>query len=126
MFISASTFFSLPVLQDDDVAVLVAEIDLAVDDDRRAPDRREQVVHPVRLPRLGVEAVEEPAEVGDVDEAVGDRRRRDRPADLVEVPDPAALGDVAALGRVDRVEVADALAVLRVLPVGDVDAVVDR
>ena len=89
MFISASTFFSLPCLQDDDVAVLVAEVDLAVDDERRAPDRGEQVVRPVVLAGLGVEAVEEAAEVGDVEQAVGDRGGRDRAADLVEVPDPA-------------------------------------
>ena len=42
------------------------------------------------------------------------------------MPDPAALGDVAALGRVDGVEVADALAVLGILAVGDVDDVVRR
>ena len=35
------------------------------------------------------------------------------------------LGDVAALGAVDRVDVADAFAVLRILPVRDVDDVVD-
>ena len=82
---------------------------------------RRQVVHPVLLPGLRVEAVEEAAEVGDVDQAVGDRRRRDRAADLVEVEDQAGLGDVAALGRVDGVEVADAFAVLGILAVGDVD-----
>ena len=38
------------------------------------------------------------------------------------MPDAAGLRDVAALGRVDRVEVADAFAVLGILAVGDVDA----
>ena len=69
-------------LQHDDVAVLVAEIDLAVDHHRRAPDRGEDVVRPVDLAGLRVEAVQEAAEVGDVDQAVGNRRRRDRAADL--------------------------------------------
>ena len=83
-------------------------------------------MRPVLLAGVRVEAVEVAAEVGDVDQAVGDGGRRDRAADLVEVPDAAALRDVAALGRVDRVEVADAFAVLRILSVGDVDAVLDR
>jgi hypothetical protein len=78
-------------------------------------------VRPVDLAGLRVEAVQEAAEVGDVDEAVLDRRRRDRAADLVVVPDQPGLRDVAALGGVDAVHVADAFAVLRILAVGDVD-----
>ena len=89
MFISARTFFSLPCAMHDDVAVLVAEVDLAVDDEWRRPDGGEHVVRPVLLTGLRVEAVEVAAEVGDVDEAVGDRGRRDRSADLVELPDRA-------------------------------------
>src|SRR5688572_32465375 len=47
--------------------------------------------------------------------SVGDRDRRNRSADFLEVKDPAGLGDVAALGAVNRVEVPDPLAVLRIL-----------
>ena len=89
MFCSDTTLNVLPCSQHGDVAVLVAEIDLVVDDHRRAPDRREHVVRPVRLAGLEIEAVQEAAEVGEVDQAVLDRRRRDRAADLVEVPDHA-------------------------------------
>ena len=77
----------LAVLDHGDVAVLVAEVDLVADQHRRAPDRREHVVRPVRLAGLEIEAVQEAAEVGEVDQAVLDRRGRDRSADLVEVPD---------------------------------------
>jgi hypothetical protein len=37
------------------------------------------------------------------------------------VPDESGFGDVAALGGVDAVEVADAFAMFGVLPIGDVD-----
>ena len=77
------------------------------------------------LPVLSVEAVQEAAEVGEVDQAVLDRRGGDRAADLVEVPELPALRDVAALGGVDRVGVADAFAVLRILAVRDVDDVLE-
>ena len=69
--------------------------------------------------------MQEAAEVGDVDKAIGDGRGRNGAADLVEVPDATALGDVAALGGVDGVEVPDAFAVLGILAVGDVDAVLE-
>jgi len=59
--------------------------------------------------------MEEAAVVRIVDDTVLDGGGRDRAPDLVEVPDAARLRDVAALGRVDRVEVARPLAVLRVL-----------
>ena len=39
------------------------------------------------------------------------------------MPHQPGLGDIAALGRVDRVEMALAFAVLRILSVGDVDLV---
>src|SRR6516165_10039307 len=80
-------------------------------------------MHPVLLPGFGVEAMEEATEVGDVHQAVYDGGRRDRPSDLVEVPDAAALGDVSSLGCVDRIEMSDAFTMLGVLAVGDVDAV---
>ena len=41
----------------DDFAVFVADIDLAVSDQRRSPDGRVHVIHPVGLTRLGVQAV---------------------------------------------------------------------
>ena len=125
MFISASTFFSLACATIDDVAVLVAEVHLAVGHEGRAPHGGEHVMRPVQLTGLGVEAVEVAAEVGDVHQAVGDGGCRNRSADLVEVPEPARLCDVAAFGGVDRVEVTDALAVLGVLSVGDIDDVLD-
>ena len=56
----------------------------------RGPDRGEHVVGPVDGAGLGVERVQEAAEVGDVDDAVLDRGGRDRAADLVVVPDAAA------------------------------------
>src|SRR5207244_3134586 len=65
----------------------------------------------------------EAAEVRNVEQTVRDRRRRDRSADLVVMPDAAGGRDVAALGRVDAVQVADTLTVLRILTVSDVDAV---
>jgi hypothetical protein len=40
----------------------------------------------VRLAGLHIEAVQEAAEVGEVDQAVIERRGRNRPPDLVEVP----------------------------------------
>ena len=60
MLFSAITFIVLSACEDGDVAVLVAEIDLAVDHHRRAPDRREHVVRPERLAGLDVEACRKP------------------------------------------------------------------
>src|SRR5262249_54923552 len=102
---------------------LVAEIDLSIHDERRAPDRGEYVVRPVLLPRFCVETVQKAAEIWDVYQPVHDRCRRNRSPDLVELPDAAALRNVAAFGRIDAIEVAHALAMLRILAVGDVDAV---
>src|SRR6058998_508810 len=119
----AEDFLFLARLQDGDVAVLVAQIHLAIDHQRRTPDGGEHVVRPVLLTGLRVETVQEAAEVGHVQEAVDDGCRRNRSADLVELPHLAALRDVAALGGVDAIEVADALTVLRILAVADVHAV---
>ncbi|MDE2978228.1 MAG: hypothetical protein OXU63_12000, partial [Acidobacteriota bacterium] len=54
-------------LQDDDVAVLVAEVDLAVRDEGRTPDRGEGVVRPEMLSGLDVQHVEEAAQIRDVE-----------------------------------------------------------
>src|SRR2546425_11098482 len=67
--------------------------------------------------------MEKTAEVRNVHEAVGDRRGGNRPADLVEGPHAPRLRDVAALGRVDAVEVTDAFAMLGILAVADIDAI---
>src|SRR5262249_17954916 len=65
------------------------------------------------------EAMQEAAEIGIEEQIVVNGARRNRTADLVVVPDTTALGDVAALCGIDRVQMADALAVLGILPVGD-------
>ena len=88
-----------------------------------APNCGEQIVRPVNLAGLRIERVQKAAEVSLVNDAVFDRRRGDRAANLVVVPDHSGLGDVAALGGVDAVHVADAFAVFRILAVGDVDLV---
>ena len=110
-----------------DVAVLVAEVDLAVGHEGRAPDRGEDVVRPEVLAGLGVE--------GSRGSPRG-RRRRAMPSAIATVEmvrwksspprcqTTALLGDVAVLDGVDRPEVADALAVLGVLADADVDLVV--
>ena len=59
-------------LEDGDVAIFVANVDLAVGDHRRAPARRQHVVRPVWLAGFHVDAVNEPAEVGDHEQAVLD------------------------------------------------------
>src|SRR5262245_38844753 len=53
---------------DNDVAVFIAEIDLAVDDEGRGPDGGKHVVRPVLLTGLLVETVQVPAEIRDEDE----------------------------------------------------------
>ena len=58
--------------EDIDIAVLVSYIDLAVGDKGRTPYRSKGVVGPVVLSGLGVEAVDETAQVGCVEQAVAD------------------------------------------------------
>src|SRR5262249_17915653 len=101
------------------------QIDLAVDHHRRAPDSRQHIMDPVRLSGFGVQTMEEAAEVGIEDQPVVYRAGRDGAADFVVVPDLPGLGDVAALGSVDRIQVSDSLAVLRILTVRHVNNVSD-
>src|SRR5262249_9178537 len=65
-----------------------------------------------------------PAEVRIEDHPIGYRSGRNRPANLVVVPDPPALGYVAAFGTIDAVQVSDAFTMFRVLAVGDIHFVV--
>ena len=59
--------------EDGDVAILVANVHLFFDNHGRAPRRGEHVVHPVDFARFGVEAMEQAAEVGDVQHVVFNR-----------------------------------------------------
>ena len=110
-------------LEDVDVAVLVADVDLAVDDERRGPHGREAGRASSTPGRSSRRGMQEAAEVRDVDETVGDRPPskwsggscrtwKTRPVCVMS----------PRLVRVDRVEMADAFAVLGVLAVADVDA----
>ena len=76
-------------------------------------------------PGARVQRVQEAGQVGGVDDAVVDGHGGDGAVEVVAaaVPDHALAGDVAVLGGVDGPEVADALAVLRVLAHADVDLV---
>src|SRR2546426_9582740 len=74
---------------------------------------------PVGLAGVHVQAVQEAAEVGIEQQPVVDGAGRNRAADFVVMPEAAKVSDVAALGRVNRVEVPDSLTVLWVLPVGN-------
>src|SRR5205807_3035169 len=107
------------------VAILVSAIDLAVGDERRAPHVRLHVVRPVKLPRLGVEAMNEAGEIADQQQTSVrvNRDRRDAAVDFVVAPDFAGLRDVAGPGRVNAGQDADAFAVFRVLANRDVNAV---
>src|SRR5687767_14193429 len=67
-------FLLAPVLEDRDVAILVAQVYLAIDDQWRAPHCRKHVVLPDLLAGLQIDAVEETTEVRVIDEAVLDRR----------------------------------------------------
>src|SRR5206468_9929424 len=78
-----------PGRQDQQRAVLVAGVDLAVGEQRRAPDAGLRVELPDFLAAGRVEAVNESGEVGDVDQAVGDRGGGDGTVDLVVAPDGA-------------------------------------
>src|SRR6266568_2522598 len=116
-------FELLSCRQDDEVAVLGAHIHLPVRDERGGPDVTLRVVHPVWFAGLRIQAVDIAAEVGHVNEAIGDRGSRKRVHDLAITPDGAGLGDVPALGDVDAGEIAEPLAMLRVLPDRHIDPV---
>src|SRR5262245_53909876 len=111
--------------QNRDVTILVAEIYLPVYDHRRAPHRGKHVVNPKDLSCLCVQAVQEAAEIRIEQHSIKDRPGRNRSADLVILPNYAALGDVSSFGGVDAVEMPYAFSVLRVLSVGNVDFVVE-
>ena len=84
------------MLEDRDVAILVADVDLAVHDQRRAPRSGKHVVDPMALAGLGIEAVEQAAVVGDVEDVVLDRHAAQRAVhDFVEV-------DLAVAVFIDR------------------------
>ena len=53
------------------VAVLVAHIDLVIDDERRSPDRGQGVVRPMSFPCFGIEAMHEAGHVGGDHQPVG-------------------------------------------------------
>src|SRR5262245_18971959 len=55
------------VLEDPDLAVLGAQVDLAVDPVGRAPDGSLDVVYPIRFAGPGVEAVEIAGQLGGID-----------------------------------------------------------
>src|SRR5215216_2418429 len=71
----AEHLLRLAFLQDHDVAIFVAEVELAVNQHRRAPDCREDIVRPVHLTCLRIKAVQEAAEISLVDDSVLDGRR---------------------------------------------------
>ena len=63
--------------------------------------------------------MQEAAEIGIEQQAVVDGAGRNRAADFVVLPDAPGLGDIAALGGIDGVQVPDALAVFGILAIGD-------
>src|ERR1019366_6870677 len=89
----------------------------------RRPDLGEQVVSPVRLAAVDVEAVQKAGYIGDEQQAVIDGDGGDAAHHLVIIPEAAAGGDVALPGGVDGVEVGGARAGLGVPTVGDVHLV---
>src|SRR6185369_5887195 len=89
-----------------------------------SPHGCEQIVGPVNLARLRVEAMQETTEVRFVNQSILDGWSRDRATNLVVMPDEAGLGDVAALGGVDAVHVAHAFAVFGILAIRDVNVIV--
>src|SRR5207302_327117 len=58
--------------EDDDLAVLGADVDLTVDIIGRTPDAGLEVVDPLPLPGAGIKAVHVAGLLGDVDQAVVD------------------------------------------------------
>src|SRR4030095_8060457 len=98
-----------PVLEDNDIPVLIGEIDLSISNERRTPYGGEHVVNPEFLTRIGIDTMEETAEVRDVDNIVPDSRSSHRPADLVEMPAQAGFRDISPFGPGDRVEMSHAL-----------------
>jgi len=119
-------FFLPAMLQNTDVAVFIAHVNLAVDDHGRAPDRGKQVVLPDLLAGLGVKAIENTVQVAHVEQAVENRNRGHGAAEVLVAAMPGGVGgrDVAAAGRVDAVEVADTGTVFGILADTDVDVVV--
>src|SRR5262249_19311963 len=74
------------VPEDRDVAILIADIDFAVDDKWRAPRSSEHIVDPMPLSSLRIEAMEQSTIVGDVKDIVPDCRTAQRAVhDFVEV-----------------------------------------
>ena len=80
------------------VAVLIAEVDLAVDQAGRTPDLRHQVVRPMHFAGLRVETMDQPGNVGDHQQVVLDGGHAERAVHgLLEVALPLAIGGRARI-----------------------------
>src|SRR4051794_26303265 len=66
------------MLEDRDIPILIADVHLAIHNEGRAPRGREHVIRPMWLPRLRIEAVEDTAVIGDVENVVLDRHAAER------------------------------------------------
>ena len=87
---------------------------------------RFHIVNPVQFAGIGVEAVHEAGEVANEQKPVPriDRHGRNTPLNSLIRPDRTAVCDISLLGGVDANEVADALAMLRILATRDIHSVV--
>ena len=73
-------------LQNHHIAVLVSQVNLALDHQRRSPHSCQHVMDPIDLSGLRVQTVEETTEVRVINEAILDRGGRYGPSDLVVRP----------------------------------------
>src|SRR5262249_45379823 len=89
-------------LEDEQVAVVDADDDLAVDIIRRRPGRVLEVLLPQLLARLRVQGLEVTVPLGGVDDALMDRDRRDGPAKVVTAPRAGRFGDDEAAVMPDK------------------------
>jgi len=82
-------------------------------------------VDPVFLAGLGIEAIDEAAEVRGEKQAIFriDAHGGNAAVDFLVVPDQASLGDVPGLRRIHAHQPAHAFAVLGILPEGHIHAV---
>ncbi len=109
--------------EDGQVALLVAQVHLAVGDEGRAPDSRFGIVGPIDFAGVGVEAMQFSVEVGGEKKIVGDGNGGDGAANLCVGPEHASGAISAGFCGVDADEAASAFALLGVLADGDVDAI---
>ena len=126
MLYSPITSRLLPRAEHDEVAVLVAKIDLAIGREGRGPDGGEGVVRPVVLACLGVERVQEARQTGDVDDAILNSRGRHGAIEIFTpaVPHDMGVGDVPGARCVDDPKVSLCLAMLGILANADIHLVV--